>query len=385
MNSQDRSGRALSPVWIALGIALLVTLWLASGLLGGDDPAGSDQTAAGTEPARQARKKVAVAVSRSRAEPVLQETEITARTAPMRAVDLRAETQGRVVSVAAREGQALAAGDLIVRLAQNDRAAQLSRAKALLEQRELQWQAAQKLSEKGYQTRAGVAEARANLESARAEVASIRDDLSKTRITAPFKGVLEQRAVEEGDLVRVGDTVGRLVQQSPFLVVGDVPEDVVARIDVGQKGSAKLVSGETVQGRVRYVAGEADNATRTYAVELEVDPEGARLIAGATAKLRIPLGEVTAHSVEPSVLTLNEAGDFGIKTIDEDNRVQFHKAEVVRDRDGRVWLSGLPEELRIITVGQGFVRDGDIVDPQEDEDDVKAAPAPTTSGSQTDA
>lgn len=365
------------PIWIAAGIALLVGLWMASGLVAPEPDAPTDNAT----PAAQAEAApVSVSVRRSIAEAVEEEAEITARTAPIRAVELRAETQGRVVSLQAQAGDRLAENDLILALSQEDRPARLDRAEAVLAQRELQWEAAQKLSEKGYQTRAGVAEARANLASARADVAAIRDELDKTRIRAPFDGVLETRPVEKGDLLRVGDTVGRLVQQSPFLVVGDVSEDVVARIEEGQAGSARLISGETVTGTVRYVAGEADEQTRTYRVELRVSPEAGRLIAGATATLRLPLGTVPAHVVEPAVMTLDDDGAFGIKTVDERDRVHFHPAEIVRNRDGRVWLTGLPEALRIITVGQGFVREGDQVDPQTD----NAAAAESTAATATD-
>jgi multidrug efflux system membrane fusion protein len=365
------------PIWIAAGIALLVGLWMASGLVAPEPDAPADNAT----PAAQAETSpVSVSVRRSIAEAVEEEAEITARTAPIRAVELRAETQGRVVSLQAQAGDRLAENDLILALSQEDRPARLDRAEAVLAQRELQWEAAQKLSEKGYQTRAGVAEARANLASARADVAAIRDELDKTRIRAPFDGVLETRPVEKGDLLRVGDTVGRLVQQSPFLVVGDVSEDVVARIEEGQAGSARLISGETVTGTVRYVAGEADEQTRTYRVELRVSPEAGRLIAGATATLRLPLGTVPAHVVEPAVMTLDDDGAFGIKTVDARDRVHFHTAEIVRNRDGRVWLTGLPEELRIITVGQGFVREGDRVDPQTD----NAAAAESTAATATD-
>ncbi|MAA73532.1 MAG: efflux transporter periplasmic adaptor subunit [Salinisphaeraceae bacterium] len=350
---------------------------MASGLVAPEPDAPTDNAT----PAAQAEAApVSVSVRRSIAEAVEEEAEITARTAPIRAVELRAETQGRVVSLQAQAGDRLAENDLILALSQEDRPARLDRAEAVLAQRELQWEAAQKLSEKGYQTRAGVAEARANLASARADVAAIRDELDKTRIRAPFDGVLETRPVEKGDLLRVGDTVGRLVQQSPFLVVGDVSEDVVARIEEGQAGSARLISGETVTGTVRYVAGEADEQTRTYRVELRVSPEAGRLIAGATATLRLPLGTVPAHVVEPAVMTLDDDGAFGIKTVDERDRVHFHPAEIVRNRDGRVWLTGLPEALRIITVGQGFVREGDQVDPQTD----NAAAAESTAATATD-
>jgi multidrug efflux system membrane fusion protein len=48
----------------------------------------------------------------------------------------------------------------------------------------------------------------------------------------------------------------------------------------------------------------------------------------------------------------------------------------VRAQTDGIWVSGLPDEARIISIGQGFVNDGETVDPQPDEDrSMSAAPS----------
>jgi multidrug efflux system membrane fusion protein len=57
-----------------------------------------------------------------------------------------------------------------------------------------------------------------------------------------------------------------------------------------------------------------------------------------------------------------------VKGVDEDDLVVFHPVDIVRtERDG-VWVSGLPERLRVITTGQGYVREGEPVTPVVSED-----------------
>lgn len=349
--------RKVHPAWLAAALGAAIILWLASGLLS-DQPSSSGSTASKSS----ADKLVRVQVRTSRAEQVIREAVVSGVTAPVRSVTLRAETAGQVKQVVAKRGAEVAKNAVIVRLDRGDRPAQLSQAKAIREQRRLQFQAATRLQKQGYQTKLDLATAKANMETAQAQVDAIQDDIKHTVIRAPFAGVLETRPVEEGGYVSVGDEIGRIIDQDPFIVRGDVSEDVVPYLKPGQAGSATLVGGGRVQGELRYVASDADPQTRTYRVELEVSSPDKRLISGASAQLRLPLEKVMAHEVEPAVLTLNAAGEFGIKSVDDDNRVHFDKAHIVRNRDGKVWLDGLADNLRIITVGQGFVRAGDTVD-----------------------
>jgi multidrug efflux system membrane fusion protein len=128
-------------------------------------------------------------------------------------------------------------------------------------------------------------------------------------------------------------------------------------------GRARLVTGETVEGRIRYVASQADPRTRTFAVELEVPNPNGRFAAGITAELHVTYERTLAHRVPASLLALNDAGVLGVKAVNSDDKVVFHPAEIVRAEVDAVWLAGLRERLRLITVGQGFVRAGDKVRP----------------------
>jgi multidrug efflux system membrane fusion protein len=72
---------------------------------------------------------------------------------------------------------------------------------------------------------------------------------------------------------------------------------------------------------------------------------------------------VTVHSLSPALLGLDEAGTIGVKGVDADNRVEFHPVEIVDSSPEGVSVSGLPAEIRLITIGHGFVKPGDVVEP----------------------
>ena len=68
-----------------------------------------------------------------------------------------------------------------------------------------------------------------------------------------------------------------------------------------------------------------------------------------------------AHRVSPSLLTLDDAGNVGLKIINESGEVEFVVADIALSSNDGVWLAGLPETATIITVGQGYVPSGAMV------------------------
>jgi len=355
----------LKPSYAVAGaLALALAGWLLSGQLGADDARHAVEARSAAAVVKQ---PPAVRVREIVAAPVASEIVINGKTAPARAVELRAETSGRVIELGARRGAAVRAGELLVRLDPRERRAMVEQARAALEMREIEHAAAQRLGAKGFQAETKVAEAAANLEAAQATLERARLELDHTEIRAPFDGVLEERPVEIGDFVDLGDAVATVIEQDPFVVVGEAAETEIGQLRVGMPGAARLITGSAVEGHLRYVGSRADAATRTFTVELEVpNPEG-RFIAGASAELRVRLDEVDAHRLSPALLTLNDEGELGIKAVDQEDVVVFHPAQVVRAQADAVWLVGLPARLRVITVGQGFVRAGERVRPVPEE------------------
>ena len=112
-----------------------------------------------------------------------------------------------------------------------------------------------------------------------------------------------------------------------------------------------------------------DEATRTYRVELEVDNADQSIVSGTTAEMRIPAETVSAHFLSPALLSLNGRDEIGVKSVDGDGKVVFHSVDIVRTATDGVWVTGLPERVRVITVGQGFVREGDPVEAHPEDRD----------------
>lgn len=64
-----------------------------------------------------------------------------------------------------------------------------------------------------------------------------------------------------------------------------------------------------------------------------------------------------------SIITINDVGDIGVKSINDSNRVIFHPISIKDSNTKGVFVSGLPDKLRLIKRGQGGVSIGDIVNP----------------------
>ena len=288
---------------------------------------------------------------------------VRGRTEAVRTVETRAETEGRVVEVAVERGDRVEAGQVIARLAPRDRPARLKEAGALFEQRRIEHEAARRLSKKGFRSDTQLAAASAALEAAAAALDLAKVELDNIQIRAPFDGIVDDRMIDIGDFLKVGDHVARVVDLDPILVVGQVSERVVGGLQVGRPGRARLITGQELSGRLRFVGAMADATTRTFRAELEVaNPEG-KIPDGITAELDIPLGQAKAHLVSPAILTLAPNGVIGVKTLEAGDIVGFHPVTILESGLDGVWIGGLPEQVTFITVGQEFVTVGQKVKP----------------------
>ena len=363
--------------WITSGaIAGAIALWLLSGQTAVDDSAPPTATMTATD----APERSSVRVRQQTAEVITREIVVNGRTAPARIVELNAETDGRVTAVGALRGERVDEDGIIVRLDRRDRAARLAQAKATVRQRELEYEARTELQGESYVSEAQLQQAAADLEAARAELTRAELDIGYATIRAPFDGALQERHVEVGDFVKQGDPIATFVDERTLIVSADISEFDAHAVTKGSPASAELATGEAVRGTIRYVAPVADEATRTFRVELEVDNGDGTLRAGMTAKLSIPAERVFAHKISPSLLTLDEEGNLGVKIINEAGVVEFFPADIAMSSSEGMWIAGLPHAATIITVGQGFVNAGATVAavPEEDIDTAVAIKAGET-------
>ena len=220
-----------------------------------------------------------------------------------------------------------------------------------------------------------MAQARATLAAAQAGLSEAQEAINDTQIRAPFAGRLEALDINIGEIVTAGADVGRIVDNTPLEISIQIPQQSLRNIKVGQTAEVAFITGETATGEVRFVATSADAETRTFMARIEVANADGAIPAGISARLRIPTGQQSAHFVSPAILSLDTDGTLGIKTVGAENVVEFHRIDIVRAQTDGIWVSGLPDETQIISIGQGFVNDGETVDPQPED-----GMAPSTAG-----
>jgi len=293
-----------------------------------------------------------------------EQVRVRGQTKAFRLVDVRAETSGRVVATPVQRGARVTEGDLLCELAVDNRAVDLQEARSRMEEAQLEYDGAVDLQDRGLQSRIGLARLKATLDASVAAYNRAELALQRTRITAPFSGIMEDRSVEVGDLLDVGGTCAALLDDTPMLVVGLVPEQNVGKLYRGAPVSVRLLSGETLAGSLTYISRAADPQSRSYAIEVELAPTDTPIRQGVTAELYIAGSETMAHLVPSSSLTLNDEGRVGVKILDSANVVQFVPVTIVGENiasNPGSWVSGLPARATVITHGQEIVFPGQTV------------------------
>ncbi len=188
---------------------------------------------------------------------------------------------------------------------------------------------------------------------------------SYPKVNAPFDGYLETFSVKEGDYLNTGAVCATIIDPDPMRLIGEVSEKEINFVKVGAKAVAELISGKKVEGVVSFVSTSANKGTRTFRVEIDVKNSDRSIRDGVSAQIEIEGDTILAHKISPSILMLGEAGELGIRTVNEDDQVEFKKIEILEDSMEGIWVTGLHKNTRIITIGQEYVFQGQTVNVKE--------------------
>lgn len=351
----DDTGASRS-TWIAAALVVAIVGWMGSSFVLPSGEEAQDVEDAGPEP-------VAVSVETVSAEQVMLYFQAEGQALPDRDTAIRAEGSGDVAEVLVSRGEYVEGGTVVARLSARQAEAELARTREELARAQREFDNASELLDRGVGTADRVSEARATLAAAAAAVATAEEGIEALDITAPFAGRLETLSLDAGEFVQAGAEVGRIVDNRPLTVSLQVPQQQLRRIEGGQVATVMFITGEEREGMVTFVGTSANTETRTFLTEIEVPNEDGAIPAGISTEIRIPTGTREAHFVQPSTVALSPEGELGVKTVDDDDRVVFQPIEIVRAEIAGIYVTGLPETARIITIGQGYVRHGEIVRP----------------------
>lgn len=285
-------------------------------------------------------------------------TTITGTVRPVQRAVLSAKLMGTVAAVPVNLGQAVAAGDLLLRLSAAEVEARVAQAKAQLNQvtRDLERERALLARE------ASTTDLVRTLEDRHAQTAAVVREaetmLGYTQIRAPFAGTIARKFVDTGDLASPGQPLLELTGHDAFEIETNIPASLAIRLT---KGTALTVevpdAGAPFTAAVTEISSAADPRARTVPVRLAV-PAGTPVRPGQFARVQVP-GEAAASLTVPATAVTRFGQMERVFIITADNLAGLRLVKTGAASGDRIEiLSGLNAGERIVATPPAGLRDG---------------------------
>ena len=190
-----------------------------------------------------------------------------------------------------------------------------------------------------------------------------KNEFNKIALLTPFEGILLDGHKIEGELITPGSVVYEIIDLSKIKIIGYVNENEINGISTDNTVEVKILN-KKIRGVIDYISPIADYDTKTFEIIVIFDNSNLQIRDGISAELSIYKDKIKVHKISPSVLSLGEDGDIGIKVLNKDNEVIFKEIEIIDDTSDYMLISGLDDEENIITIGQQYVSSGDKVETE---------------------
>ena len=278
---------------------------------------------------------------------------------------LVAAAPGQLRELAAEEGDWVRKGGLLARI--DDTAARLAveRAEIAAHLAEREAERGRQLREQGFLSDKETDDLEWRRRTAAVALHEAQYDLTQTRLTAPFAGRVTARMVNLGETVTPGRDCFRVEEFNPLLARLYFPERELARVRPGQGAVLTLdaLPGQAFEARVSLVNPVVDRANGTFKVTLEVsDPRGL-LRPGSFARVQLRTGSHANVIVIPQRAMVSEDGESFVFVARGDTVVRVPVRVGAVSGDTAQVLAGLAAGDRVVTVGQGGLKQGARIKP----------------------
>lgn len=272
-----------------------------------------------------------------------------------------AEVLGSVVSISPKfvAGGVFKAGETLMRIDPTNYTVAVDKAEALVTQRQIEFDGAQKLRSQGYRAESELASAAAALASAQAELVSARRNLERTNIRLPYAGMVLSKDADLGQFVSPGTVLGvafatdlaevRLPLTDQDLAFVDMPD--ASAVSATGSGSGPAVSLTAIQkgkisnwnAQIVRSEGVVDERSRvTYAVAQIDDPyqleaDGTPLPIGTFVSARID-GAANVDVIRIPRTALRGADQ--VLVVDDEYTIQIRTVDILRADNQYAYVRG---------------------------------------------
>ena len=274
-------------------------------------------------------------------------------------VDLVSELDGRVTSIGFIEGGNVSAGQVLLKINDDELQAQLRKAEANLKLakddsgRKQQLLAVSGISQEQYDA------AQAMLAGLQAEADELRARIAKSTIRAPFNGKVGLRSASEGGYVASNAVIARLQQIDPIKVEFAVPERYGRMMKPGTAITFSVEGDTTTYAGEVYAADPSvDATTRTVKVRARSDNKSGHLLPGSFAKVDVRLERITDALVVPAEALIPDIQGQKVLVIKDGKAVSLRVKTGIRSANSVQLTSGVQVGDSVLITGLLAVREG---------------------------
>ncbi|HWQ95166.1 MAG TPA: efflux RND transporter periplasmic adaptor subunit [Gammaproteobacteria bacterium] len=278
-------------------------------------------------------------------------------------VIIRSEIAGRIQTIHFSEGESVTQGAELITLDATEFRAQLAETTATVKLNELNFRRAQELQTKNLLSRQSYDEAQAKLAESRAQQNIEEARLAKTKLFAPFGGVLGLRQVSPGDYIKEGQDIVNLEDIASLKLDFRVPETYLAEIKLDQEVNLEVDAypGRTFNGKVYAIDPRIDAQTRAVLLRAHIPNTDLLLRPGMFARVNLVLEQRTAALLVPEQALAPKGEEQFVYRIVAGKALQS-KVKTGQRRNGKVEiLEGLSSGDTVVTAGQTKLHDGTAV------------------------
>jgi RND family efflux transporter MFP subunit len=190
------------------------------------------------------------------------------------------------------------------------------------------------------------------------------------QVLAPFDGIITQRNVEQGDLVKGGSVAeGKplfsIAQSALLRIQVDVPQSEAVNIQIGQKASVEVKErlGRGYTGTVVRNANSLNAAARTMLTEVQVDNRDGSLLPGMYAQVGFTLSQARPSLIIPTSSLVIDHNGMHVVTVSRDRRVHFAPVTIGKDMGAEVEvLNGLQLSEQLVASPSDMLNEGQAVE-----------------------
>jgi RND family efflux transporter MFP subunit len=273
-----------------------------------------------------------------------------------------AQTSGTVQQLPFDVDDSVAAGDLIVQLDSSEQRARVNQAQggrdeaqAALNDAQQQFKRVESVHERGLvsrqefdQARNNLAGAKARFERAEAALAEAREQLSYTRIIAPYGGILTERHVEVGESVSPGQPLLSGLSLEQLRVVVDLPQQYADLARRDRQARVTLADGRVLETGEMTFYPYANPATHTFRLRMRLSEPNGSLFPGMLVKVGVPVATRDALWI-PAGSLVRRSELRAVFVLDDQGRPRLRQVRIGAEQDGRLEiLAGLSEGERVV-------------------------------------